>query len=102
MAEIGASWRVWPYAKHQLCWWHQREAIRRRLKGNLPTSIYNPQRAKNEHEFINLNFQPYGHADPNDVEGNVPEEGHEQEMHDKHIPPTGDDPNSIKIRIPVR
>ena len=102
MAEIGASRRVWPYAKHQLCWWHQREAIRRRLKGNLPTSIYNSQRAKNEHKFINLNFRPYGRADPNDVEGNVPEEDHEQEMHDKHIPPTGDDPNSIKIRIPVR
>lgn len=92
MAEIGASRCVWPYAKHQLCWWHQREAVRRQLKGNLPTSIYNPWRAKQEYSFINLNFQPYGRADPNDIEGNIPEEDHEQEMHDKNIPPTDDNP----------
>ena len=29
MAEIGASNQVWPEAKHELCWWHQCEAIRR-------------------------------------------------------------------------
>ncbi|SRR6266702_7186744 len=31
MAEIGASRHIWPKAKHQLCWWHQREALQRRL-----------------------------------------------------------------------
>jgi len=27
MAEIGMSKRVWPSAKHQLCWWHEREVV---------------------------------------------------------------------------
>ena len=101
MAEIGASRRVWPEAKHQLCWWHQREAVRRRLKGNLPTSIYNPPRAKREHGFIDINFRPYGRTDPNDIEGNVPGEVCEQETQSKAIPLTSNDPNSIKLRIPV-
>lgn len=99
MAEIGASRRVWPEAKHQLCWWHQREALRRRLKGNLPTSIYNAQRARREHPFIDLTFTPFGRADPNDCEGRVPGEICEQED-SKAMPLTGTDPNSIKIRIP--
>ena len=95
MAEIGASRCVWLEAKHQLCWWHQCEAVRRRLKGNLPTSVYNPHRAKREHGFIDLAFRPYGHANPNDSEGNVPGEVCEQEIQANYS-----NPNSIKIRIP--
>ena len=83
MAEIGASCRVWPEAKHQLCWWHQREALRRRLKGNLPTSAYNPQRAAHEHAFIDTTFKPYGRVDLKDCEGGVPGEICEQEVHEK-------------------
>ena len=106
MAEIGASRRVWPEAKHQLCWWHQREALRRRLKGNLPTSAYNPQRAAHEHAFIDTTFKPYGRVDPKDCEGGVPGEICEQEVHEKNmntatVPLISDDPNSIKIRIPI-
>src|ERR1700761_7878209 len=63
MAEIGASRRTWTESKHQLCWWHLREAIKRRFKGNLPTSVYHPQRAAREHPFINPSFTPYGHTD---------------------------------------
>ena len=104
MAEIGASRRVWPDAKHQLCWWHQREAVRRRLKGNLPTSPYNAQRAADEYAFIKVTFKPYGRMDPNDTEGCVPGELHEQEAQGKNAettPLTSEDPNAIKIRIPI-
>ncbi len=98
MAEIGASRRIWPKAKHQLCWWHQREALRRRLKGNLPTSVYNAQRARREHPFIDVAFKPYGHVDPNDCEGSVPGEICEQDS--AKAMPSGD-PNAIKIRLPT-
>ena len=97
MAEIGASQRVWPEAKHQLCWWHQREALRRRLKGSLPTSRYNAQHAHQEYPFISLTFTPHGHVDPNDCEGGVPGEVYEQEV----TPQTFKNPNSIKVRIPA-
>ena len=104
MAEIGASRQVWPDAKHQLCWWHQREALRRRLKGNLPTTPYNVQRASHEYAFIDTTFKPYGRADPNDCEGRVPGEICEQGPQGKNVktlPLTSEDPNSIKIRIPM-
>ena len=104
MAEISASHRVWPNAKHQLCWWHQREAVRRRLKGNLPTSAYNPLRANHEHPFINTSFKPISCADPNDTEGGVPGEICEQEIQGQNANTTAhvsEDPNSIRIRIPL-
>src|SRR6266702_3169817 len=101
MAEIGASRQIWPKAKHQLCWWHQREAVRRRLKGNLPTSVYNAQWAIREHAFINPTFKPYGRVDSNDCEGSVPGETHEQDVQENaNTTPTSRDPNSIKLWIP--
>ena len=103
MAEIGASRRVWPEAKHQLCWWHQREALRRQLKGNLPTSPSNPQRAAGEYKLINVTFKPYGCVDPNDNEGGVPGENCEHGTQGTDVNTTlltDDNPNSIKIRIP--
>ncbi|KAH9023946.1 hypothetical protein EDB85DRAFT_2075228 [Lactarius pseudohatsudake] len=96
MAEIGASRSVWPEAKHQL-------SIKRRIKGNLPTSPYNAHRAARKHPFIDLAFKPYGRADPNDYEGSVPGEIHEQEIQSKNtkIALTSGGPNSIKFRIPT-
>jgi hypothetical protein len=102
MAEIGMSRRVWTKSKHQLCWWHQREALKRRLKGNLPTSIYNSQRAKDEYSFIDPSFKPYGQANTND-EGIVPGEECEPEAQGSKtnaLTLTGGDPYAIKIRIP--
>jgi len=32
-------------------------------------SPYNIKRAKQEYYFIDVNFKPYGRADPNDIEG---------------------------------
>ena len=104
MAEIGASHQVWPKAKHQLCWWHQREAIRRRLKGHLPTSAYNAQHANHEHPFIDISFKPISRVDPNDTEGGVPGEIREQAIQGGNAnttAPISEDPNSIKIRIPI-
>lgn len=104
MGEIGMSKRVWPSAKHQLCWWHEREAVRKRLKGNLPTSPYNVLRAQAEYRFIESTFKPRGRADCTDVEGTVPGEVQQQEppVNDTNSPPFHEDnPNSIKIRIPT-
>ena len=104
MAEIGASRLAWPEAKHQLCWWHQREAIKRRLKGNLPTSPYNAQQAIDKYAFIKRTFRPYGRTDPNDCKGSIPGETHGrgvQGMNASTTPLTSEDPNSIKIRIPI-
>ena len=98
------SKRVWPSAKHQLCWWHEREAVRKRLKGNLPTSPYNVLRAQAEYRFIESTFKPRGRADCTDVEGTVPGEVQQQEppVNDTNSPPFHEDnPNSIKIRIPT-
>jgi hypothetical protein len=98
MAEIGMSRRVWKESKHQLCWWHQCEALKRRLKGNLPTSPYNVKRARQEYHFIDETFKPYGRADPNDIEGTIPGET----QNDAHeLPLTREDPNAINIRIPI-
>ena len=103
MAEIGMSRRVWMGAKHQLCWWHQREAVKKRLKGNLPTSVYNSQRATCEYPFIDPNFKSHGRADPKDNEGCVPGEIHETETQNEAstVSLTRSDPNSIKIRLPA-
>ncbi|KAH9051623.1 hypothetical protein EDB83DRAFT_2507093 [Lactarius deliciosus] len=69
------------FAKHQLCWWHQCEALWRRLKGNLPTSVYNAQRARRKYPFI---------------DGSVSGEICEQEEATA-MSLTGEDPNSIKL-----
>ena len=103
MAEIGASRRTWTKAKHQLCWWHVREAIKRRLKGNLPTSIYHPLRAVREHPFIDPTFKPYGRTNPGDTECHVHGEFGEQvpQYGDASAGLSSNNPNSIKIRIPI-
>ena len=104
MAEIGASLRVWPLAKHQLCWWHQHEAVKRRLKGNLPTSLYNAKHTTGEHAFIDTHFKPISRVDPNDIKGGVPGEECEQAIQAKNTNTTAlvsEDPDIIKIRIPV-
>lgn len=104
MVEIGASRRTWPASKHQLCWWHLHEAVKRRLKGNLPTSVYHPQWATCEHSFIKPSFIPYGRTDPHDTEGAAPGEVCAQEYQHgdaSTMPPPDSNPNSIKIRIPA-
>ena len=103
MAEIGMSRQVWKESKHQLCWWHQREALKRRFKKNLPTSPYNIKRARQEYHFIDVTFKPYGRVEPKDIKGTVLGEPHESEAQNvaSELPLTGEDPNTIKIRIPT-
>lgn len=104
MGEIGMSRRVWPSAKHQLCWRHEKEAVRKRLKGNLPTSPYNISRAQVEYRFIESRFKPHGRTDFTDVEGTVPGEVQQREplVNDTNTPLFQEDnPNSIKICIPM-
>ena len=84
--------------------WHQREAIRKQIKGNLPTLVYNPQHANHKYAFIDVSFQPTGRVDLNDTEGGVPGEKCEQDVQGSNAimtPLTSEDPNSIKIRIPT-
>jgi MULE transposase domain len=72
MAEIKASKTVWVDAKHQLCWWHLRRAIRQRLAlAKLETSDYNAQRANQVFDFIDATWYPARQADPADNEGDV-------------------------------
>ena len=103
MAEIGASWKTWANAKHQLCWWHVHEALKRRLKGNLPTSPYHPLRAVREYPFIDPTFKPYGRADLDDAEGCVPGEVNERQSQYGGVNASQfmNNPNSIKIRIAI-
>ena len=104
MAEIGASRSVWPDTKHQLCWWHQREAVKKRLKGNVPTSAYNTKRANEEYAFISITFKPSSCVDPTDSKGGVPGESCEQGVQGEVanlMLPVSEGPNSIKIRIPM-
>lgn len=103
MAEIGMVRKVWWEAKIQLCWWHLREAVRKRLKGKLNTSKYNVLRSQSEFLFISSLFTPRGRADQSDMEGGTPEEN-DAAVLAPHITPVGTatahDPNAIKIRIP--
>ena len=104
MAEIGASRSVWPDVKHQLCWWHQRDDVKKRLKGNLPTSAYNAKRANEEYAFISIAFKPSSRVDPTNSEGGIPGESCEQGVQGEVanlMPPVSEGPNSIKIRIPM-
>lgn len=74
-AEIKAAKIIWPDAKHQLCWWHVRRAIRQRLAmAKLETSTYNPQRANKVFDFIDVSWLPTGQADPKDDEGDMAED----------------------------
>ncbi|KAJ7577132.1 hypothetical protein C8J56DRAFT_1007246 [Mycena floridula] len=95
MAEIGMAQDVWK-AKIQLCWWHMREALKRRLAlAKLSTTPYNPTRANQCFPFIDPQFKPPGHPDKNKHEGGqLPEDtGTAQPiLHER--------PWALSIRIP--
>ncbi|KAJ3473466.1 hypothetical protein NLI96_g12987 [Meripilus lineatus] len=58
-SEINAMQDVWPKAKHQLCFWHTLQALKRRLANSrtLP-AIYNPEEAHSKFSFIRTSFVP--------------------------------------------
>jgi hypothetical protein len=70
MAEIKAVKATWATAKHQLCWWHVRRAIRQRLAlTKMETSAYNPETANRVFGFIDKTWYPSSQPDPADNEG---------------------------------
>ena len=69
IAEIKAAQAVWVTAKHQLCWWHLKKAVKRGLESSkLSMSVYHPNIARAEFNFIDMTFMPAGRADPQDTE----------------------------------
>ena len=69
IAEIKAAQAVWVTAKHQLCWWHLKKAVKSHLESSkLSTSVYHPNIARAEFNFIDMTFMPAGRADPQDTE----------------------------------
>ncbi|KZT57507.1 hypothetical protein CALCODRAFT_434063, partial [Calocera cornea HHB12733] len=70
MAEIGACRTVWPNSKHQICYWHLCDMIRRRLKEpRLATAPYDGKVANHNFSFIHPTFNPASSSDPRDIEG---------------------------------
>ena len=93
MAEIGMIRDTWEL-KLQLCWWHMKDAIKKRLaKAKLSTSPYNAERAHGEFWFIDKFFQPPGNADPGEHEGGERDDSETANRRQK------DGPNGITIRI---
>ena len=58
-SEINAMQATWPYAKHQLCFWHGLRALKQRLAKNKEhPSYYDVNEALNEFSFIKTTFVP--------------------------------------------
>ena len=103
MAEIRAARNIWNDAKHQLCWWHLRKAIRERTaKSKLTTTPYNAKRANAAFDFIELLWRPRGKGDVNEREG----EGIDEDDVPIISPPTTQsqaNPNALpRFRLPGR
>ncbi|KAJ3718663.1 hypothetical protein DFJ43DRAFT_1042890 [Lentinula guzmanii] len=101
MAEIGALGDVWPSARVQICYWHQRKAIKERIeKVKLSTTPYNANRAHAEFLFIDKNWVPPGHADPDEHEGGREGGGRDTVIDDPPMQPKRD-PNMITFHLPA-
>ena len=93
MAEIGMIRDTWEL-KLQLCWWHMKDAIKKRLaKAKLSTSPYNAERAHGEFLFIDKSFRPSSKADPGEHEGGERDDAETTDRQHK------DRPNAITIQI---
>jgi hypothetical protein len=99
-AEIGAVPPVWPNAKHQLCWWHMHDALKKRLaQAKLSTVPYHPFEANAEFGFIRLDFLPRGRPD-------MSEDGADRRKQptapQNHMPGPIHGPNQVApIRLPA-
>ena len=64
--EINTLRQVWPRAKHQLCFWHILQAVKRRLPNSRePPAFYNSADAHQKSEFIDSAFLPLGQMPEN-------------------------------------
>jgi hypothetical protein len=109
MAEVNAAHLVWPEAKHQLCWWHLRKAVRTRLaKNTLSTVPYHPFTAEQEFGFINIHFLPRKKPDVSEKEDDREEitATHPSHLTAPRAPPPGHTagpihgPNYISFKLP--
>ena len=94
MAEIGMLQDTWDM-KLQLCWWHMKDCISKRLKGKLATTPYNSERAHVEFLFIDILFHPTGRANVNEHEGGIQDKASITETDPK------DRPNGILVCISI-
>lgn len=58
VAEINAVQVIWPNAKIQICYWHARKAVKKRLAQSHATKEYNPKKAMDEFDFVEKTFTP--------------------------------------------
>ena len=101
MAEIGAILFTWVLIKIQLCWWHLREAIKRRLKKKaLGTTPYDPHQVRKEFPWIDVSFVPRGKADPQDIEGGIVTLPDEEQPAPTYTTPLIRGANTLVVRIP--
>ncbi|KAK1222359.1 hypothetical protein PQX77_014797 [Marasmius sp. AFHP31] len=99
MAKIGMAREVWPVAKIQICWWHQRKALRERImKAKLSTTPYDPIRAHNKFAFIDTHFFPPGRPDPGEREGGREGGGRDRTLEDPH---DEKNPHGVYITLPA-
>ncbi|KAI0338852.1 hypothetical protein BDW22DRAFT_1337423, partial [Trametopsis cervina] len=64
-SEINAMHKVWPLAKHQLCFWHALRALKQRLSKNKEVpSLYNVEAARREFTYIKTSFVPVMQQNP--------------------------------------
>jgi len=59
-AQINTARQTWPTTKIQLCYWHLRRAVKKRLAdSSVNTNIYDAEYANREVNFIDVNFHPF-------------------------------------------
>jgi len=61
LSQINAAYQVWPSIKIQLCLWHLKRAVAKRLADSSVSKIntYNAELAKESVNFIDLDFHPF-------------------------------------------
>ncbi|PVF90972.1 hypothetical protein CPB86DRAFT_676043, partial [Serendipita vermifera] len=93
-AEISALAKVWPATSISICWWHMRDALRKRTTANtLSTSKYDPKEAMEEFPFISKTFCPSHHAKLNPRDNEEP-------IVATQPPPTNPSSLIVKLTLP--
>ena len=59
-AQISAAQQIWPHVKVQICLWHIKKALKKRLADNTQPRIitYSSNSAHETFDFINIDFYP--------------------------------------------
>ncbi|KAF7329636.1 SWIM-type domain-containing protein [Mycena kentingensis (nom. inval.)] len=97
--EISALQAIFPRAKVSICWWHVDDAVGKRLrKAKLSTTPYKPAVARQQFDFIALDFRPVGKPDKDEYEGGKPEDLPAEE---DAPPPASLNPSRLPFRLPV-